>query len=95
MTMVAVSDVPHPAKNLSAWADTNQFVYIDVADNGTDISESIQDKIFAPFFTTRKDGTGVGLSLSRQLASAQGGYLALVKSTVGSTVFTLKVLSAK
>ncbi len=53
-----------------------------VSDNGPGIPEDMIDKIFVPFFTTRKDGSGIGLSLSRQIMRLHGGKLT-VKSVPG------------
>lgn len=86
----AVKDKSKPKINVSSWTDHNS-VYINVADNGKGIPLKIQDKIFVPFYTTYKHGTGIGLSLSRQLANAQGGALVLTKSTQDGTIFTLKI----
>ncbi len=82
----------NPARiKISAWKDWVSNIYIEISDNGIGIPAELQSKIFVPFFTTRKSGTGIGLSLSRQLANAQGGSLTLSKSLVGETVFTLQV----
>ncbi len=86
----AVKDISNPQINISAWRDQNS-VYINVADNGKGIPLNIQDKIFVPFYTSYKHGTGIGLSLSRQLANAQGGALILTKSTHDGAIFTLKI----
>ena len=48
---------------------------IEVIDNGPGISEDAIDKIFVPFFTTKPTGTGIGLSLSRQIIQMHGGRL--------------------
>lgn len=87
----AIKNTDKPAVSISVWSDHNNAVYIDISDNGGGIPQDIQDKIFVPFFTTRKEGTGIGLSLSRQLANIQGGALVLTKSTNDETVFTLKI----
>jgi signal transduction histidine kinase len=50
----------------------------------------IQDKIFVPFFTTRNNGSGIGLSLSRQLVRLLGGTLTFI-SKENDTVFTIKL----
>jgi two-component system nitrogen regulation sensor histidine kinase NtrY len=55
---------------------------ISVKDNGTGIDPEAMEKIFIPFFTTKKTGSGIGLSLSRQIMRQHQGTLA-VKSTVG------------
>ncbi len=49
--------------------------YIEVWDNGPGISPELIDEIFVPFFTTKKSGTGIGLSLSRQIMHLHGGNL--------------------
>ena len=60
-----------------------------VADNGPGISEENIDEIFVPFFTTRKDGSGIGLSISKQIMRVHGGNLK-VRSVPGKeTIFCL------
>lgn len=90
----ALQDISNPVINISTWSDNNNTIYINVVDNGKGVPQKIQDKIFVPFYTTYKQGTGVGLSLSRQLANVQGGALALTKSTEGETTFTLRIKKA-
>lgn len=51
-------------------------VYLIITDTGSGIEPEIEDKIFLPFFTTRKDGAGIGLTLSKNIIEAHGGYLA-------------------
>jgi len=53
----------------------NNRVFIIISDNGNGIAKEIEDKIFLPFFTTRKDGAGIGLTLSKNIIEAHGGYL--------------------
>ena len=62
--------------------------YISVSDNGRGIDSTIKSKIFIPFFTTRNDGSGIGLSISKSIMEAHGGYLTL-QSKENRTVFTL------
>ena len=50
-------------------------VCIEITDNGKGISEEILDQIFTPFFTTRKDGSGIGLSLARQVMQMHNGSI--------------------
>jgi signal transduction histidine kinase len=69
--------------------DSADNIFIEINDNGAGIPPELHSKIFIPFFTTRKNGTGIGLSLSRQLANVQGGALTLSKSIAGETIFTL------
>ena len=51
----------------------------EISDNGSGIETEIENKIFLPFFTTRKEGAGIGLTLSKSIVEAHGGYLALQK----------------
>jgi two-component system nitrogen regulation sensor histidine kinase NtrY len=59
---------------LSALTENNRF-FITISDNGKGIEPEIRDKIFLPFFTTRKEGAGIGLTLSKNIIEAHGGYL--------------------
>ncbi len=61
-------------------------VKIRVVDNGPGIPQNLQDQVFVPFFTTRRDGSGIGLSLSRQIMTAHGGELAMVSDDNGTAM---------
>jgi two-component system nitrogen regulation sensor histidine kinase GlnL len=63
-------------------------IRLDVMDNGPGVSESLQPLLFLPFVTGRRDGTGLGLALSQQIASAHGGLLTFEALDQGS-LFTL------
>jgi len=54
-----------------------EFVQITVRDNGQGISLEVQKDIFVPFFTTKKEGSGIGLSLSKQIMKAHGGDITM------------------
>lgn len=62
---------------------------ISVTDNGPGIPEEILDSIFIPFFTTRKDGSGIGLSLSRQIMRLHNGIITVESKKDESTTFSL------
>lgn len=66
-------------------------IYLIISDTGTGIESEIEDKIFLPFFTTRKDGAGIGLTLSKNIIEAHGGYLAF-ESNENQTKFTVCLL---
>lgn len=67
--------------------------FITIADNGTGIEEEALKKIFIPFFTTKKNGSGIGLSLSKQIMRNHGGNIS-AKSQIGEgTEFLLKFAS--
>lgn len=83
----AVKEVPEPKISLSA--SLTDHLEIMVSDNGTGIEDEVLDKIFVPFFTTKKKGSGIGLSLCKQIVSLHKGSL-LVRSKVGQgSVFTI------
>lgn len=59
---------------ISAEAKENR-TFIKIADNGNGIEKEIENKIFLPFFTTRNEGAGIGLTLSKNIIEAHGGYI--------------------
>ena len=63
---------------------------VDVANDGRPIPAERREEIFVPFFTTKSDGSGIGLSLSRQIMRLHNGSLTLTRSDEHETVFTLK-----
>ena len=65
-------------------------LYIQVIDNGNGIPAELQEKIFVPFFTTKIEGMGIGLSLCRQIIKRHGGDLYLRESVKGKTVFVIE-----
>lgn len=64
-----------------------------VTDNGPGITAENIDKIFIPFFTTRKNGSGIGLSLSRQIMGAHGGTLTVRSEPSKETVFCMSFIN--
>lgn len=74
---------------ISADLDSLENVVIEVCNNGTPISKEGQEEIFVPFYTTKQEGTGIGLSLSRQIMRLHNGSLTLTRSDSVATVFTL------
>ena len=90
--MHAVEGEPAPRIELRARIDRRSRPVLQVIDNGPGIPPDVQEKIFVPFFTTKEDGSGIGLSLSRQIMRLHGGALT-VRSDPDSdaeTVFTLR-----
>jgi len=69
------------------------FVSVEVKDNGSGIPEHIQSRIFEPFFTTKEQGkgTGLGLSVSRGIIRKLGGYIHLESSSGKGTAFTVSL----
>lgn len=73
--------------SISAEAKENR-VFIKISDSGKGIEKEIEDKIFLPFFTTRNEGAGIGLTLSKNIIEAHGGYISY-KSENNQTVFEI------
>ena len=65
-------------------------VIIEVIDNGPGIIKEALNRIFVPFFTTKKTGSGIGLALSRQIMQLHNGFLTVTSVPEAKTVFTLK-----
>ncbi len=76
--------------DLSAQLDGRGRVIIRVQDNGPGILEDVQERIFIPFFTTKRDGSGIGLALSRQIMRVHRGTISVQSRPEEETVFTLR-----
>ncbi|WP_246343757.1 sensor histidine kinase [Adhaeribacter radiodurans] len=89
--MEACAGCENPKVEVYAYYDPleNNRVRIDVKDNGPGIPEEIIDKIFIPFYTTKKEGSGIGLSLSRQIIRLHRGTLRVSSQPDKQTVFSL------
>ena len=75
---------------LKAYTNSSEAVIIDVSDDGNPIPADIVDHIFIPFFTTKASGSGIGLSLSRQIMRVSNGSLTLVdRGDKGPTTFRM------
>jgi nitrogen fixation/metabolism regulation signal transduction histidine kinase len=85
----AVRDKADPRIILSANVATNRKIIIKVADNGAGISPEVIDKIFIPFFSTRKTGSGIGLSLCKQIMMLHKGNIQVQSAEGEGTAFLL------
>ena len=75
--------------SITSGIDSEEHTIISVSNDGIPISPASREQIFIPFFTTKRDGSGIGLSLSRQIMLAHNGRLDLVRSDSQCTRFTL------
>ena len=75
--------------DISARMGKDDEVILQVANDGAPIPVSAQEQIFVPFYTTKKEGSGIGLSLARQITRQHNGTIDLVRSDVNQTVFQL------
>ncbi len=76
--------------DISARMGKDDEVVIDVANDGEPIPVTAQEQIFIPFYTTKKEGSGIGLSISRQIMRNHNGTIELLRSDVNQTVFELR-----
>lgn len=74
---------------ITAEINLSEHVIINVFNDGRAISKESREEIFVPFFTTKQEGTGIGLSLSRQIMRLHNGTLTLTQSDENGTIFTL------
>ncbi len=85
----AVAGRENPSIEISSRIDESENIVIDISNNGGTIPAEIAENIFTPFFTTKEDGTGIGLSISRQIMRLHGGSLRLTSNTDNKVTFTL------
>lgn len=76
--------------NISAFLNEDDETVIRVSNNGEPIPIASQEQIFVPFYTTKSDGSGIGLSLARQIMRQHNGSIDLLKSDLTETVFELR-----
>lgn len=74
---------------LKAYKNLNNRVCIEIKDAGTGVPEDLLDKIFMPFYTTKKEGSGIGLSLCRQIMFLHKGSISVKNTPDGGASFTL------
>ena len=76
--------------DITARMGKDDDVIVRVANDGEPIPVSAQEQIFIPFFTTKKEGSGIGLSLSRQIMRNHNGTIELLRSNAQQTIFELR-----
>jgi nitrogen fixation/metabolism regulation signal transduction histidine kinase len=86
----AVSGVSRPKIKLKAGTDGIGNPIVKVIDNGKGIAEEVAERIFIPFFTTKPEGSGIGLSLSRQIIRMHKGTIGVISTPGERTVFKLR-----
>ncbi len=75
---------------VSSFAAGDDIIFT-VADSGPGIDPATRDKIFDPYFTTKSDGTGIGLSISHRIVTDHGGTLTVTDSELGGAEFRVKI----
>jgi signal transduction histidine kinase len=85
----AVNEVQKPKIKLEVFEHDTEKVFVSVVDNGPGIIPEAQQRIFIPFYTTKKHGSGIGLALSKQIMQLHGGTLSVDSRPNDETRFTL------
>jgi len=86
----AVENKPNAKITLSARETELERIEIQVSDNGCGILPDVVDKVFIPFFTTKPSGSGIGLSLSKQIMLMHGGNITVTSTPKRGTDFVLR-----
>lgn len=78
--------------HVRAYSSSDEHVFIYVSNDGPVIPDEVAEQIFVPFFTTKQDGNGIGLSLSRQIMKLSGGSISLLRAGTNgwNTTFVLE-----
>jgi len=85
----ALVHTPVPRISLRAWLDEQERMVIEVKDNGSGIPDDVLDSIFIPFFTTRPNGSGIGLSLAKQIMQLHQGSIQVHSVAGAGSAFQL------
>jgi len=85
----AVKDENEKKISVNAFVSSNKRIQIEIKDSGLGLEDELLDKIFMPFFTTRAEGSGIGLSLSRQIMLMHGGSISAQSNTERGALFVL------
>src|SRR5438552_4286918 len=93
----AMSDMPPDARRLfiQAGRDGNRDILVSVRDTGPGFPAETAEKLFEAFFSTKSDGTGMGLAISRSIIEAHGGTLSGENCDGGGACFTVRLPQAK
>ncbi|WBX70049.1 sensor histidine kinase [Tenacibaculum retecalamus] len=91
--LYALVAIKNPKITIKLHQESNR-INLSVIDNGIGISNDIKDNIFIPYFTTRKDGSGIGLTLSKSIMEAHNGTIRFVSHT-NETCFKLTFINNK
>lgn len=85
----ALANTDTPKVTISVHLTKRSRCVIEIADNGVGVPEEIINKVFVPFFTTKREGTGVGLALTQQIMVAHGGQVNVKNRENGGACFSL------
>ena len=87
----AVAGNDNPEISIEVFKDDEGAAVLQVSDNGAGIPEALQEQIFIPFFTTKNEGSGIGLSLCRQIIHMHKGNLSVFSKEGKGATFVIKI----
>jgi len=90
----AMQDAPNKRLTIST-RNADGMVEISIADTGSGISAEMKKRLFEPFATTKEDGMGIGLSISKSIIDAHEGQLFALDNRPAGTVFTIRIPAAE
>jgi two-component system nitrogen regulation sensor histidine kinase NtrY len=70
---------------------SSNMVFIDIADNGPGIRDEDKERLFLPYFSTKKDGTGLGLAIANRIIAEHRGYIRVRDNEPQGTIFTMEI----
>jgi signal transduction histidine kinase len=86
----ALRDTQDGVIALSAHRDPDGRIVLSVADNGPGIAPEQREKVFVPFYTTKRQGSGIGLTIVRQIATAHGARVDITQSPSGGALINMR-----
>ena len=93
-TAPSATSIPYPMgedRVRDSWHHFEQFAVVRVSDTGPGIGADERDRIFYPFFTTKKQGSGVGLSMAKKIVSSHRGLIDVDDAPGGGALFTVRL----
>ncbi|NDV68825.1 PAS domain-containing sensor histidine kinase [Dysgonomonas sp. 25] len=87
----ACADKDKPEIQITAMEDSNNRIIISIADNGQGMSPETTERIFMPFYTTKLNGSGIGLSICRQIIDLHGGTLTVTSQAEKGSTFYIRI----
>jgi len=90
---VEIERVPAPAgaNEQDSWGEFDELVVVRVEDSGPGIPDEVRERIFHPFFTTKIQGSGVGLSTVKKIVDSHGGLIDVDRAGLGGARFTVRL----
>ena len=74
----------------SGWLEKEKEVFLNISDNGPGLEPTMLENLFQPFFTTKENGTGLGLYLARQIMGEHGGRIIVTSPPEGGVLVSLR-----